>query len=54
MLAFTHTDRGLTKLIARKVIMLRLVLESELATDKCILIGNGYKYDKSNEDFFIA
>ena len=34
MLAFTPTDRGLTKLIARKVLMLRLGLASELAPDK--------------------
>ena len=34
MLAFTPTDSGLTKLISRKVIMLRLALVSELAPDK--------------------
>jgi hypothetical protein len=34
MLAFTPTDRGLTKLIARKVLMLCLALVSELTPDK--------------------
>ncbi len=29
--------------------MLRLVLVSELATDKCILIGNGYIYNEKLE-----
>jgi hypothetical protein len=34
MLAFTPTDRGLTKLIARKVLMLRLDLIIEFVPDK--------------------
>lgn len=34
MLAFTPVDRGLTKLIARQVLMLRLGLAPELTPDK--------------------
>ncbi len=36
MLAFTPTDRGLTQLIARKALMLCLILVSELSPDKAL------------------
>ena len=37
--------------------MLRLVLASELATDKCILIGNGYistKWQNRIENYYVC